>query len=73
MTNLPATKCAPCSAEERAAFAALQARMPALFDTVFPDPKRPRAVIVLPSLTFDADVMAKVAGAPHYEERSCAS
>jgi hypothetical protein len=69
MTNLPATKCAPCSAEERAAFAALQARMPALFDTVFPDPKRPRAVIVLPSLTFDADVMAKVAGAPHYEER----
>jgi hypothetical protein len=69
MTNLQATQCAPGSAEERAACAALQARMPEPFEKVFPDPKLPRAVIVLPSLTVGAAVMAQIAGAPHYEER----
>lgn len=60
---------APGSAEERKAFAALQARLPKLFETVFPNPLLPRAVIVVPSISFDQDVLAKVAGGPHYEER----
>jgi hypothetical protein len=65
----PPTKFTPGSAEEKAAFAAIQARMPELFRTVFPDPLLPRAVVVLPSLNFDREVMAKVPGQPHYEER----
>lgn len=60
---------APGSREELAAFAALQARLPKLFEDVFPDPLLPRAVIVAPSISFDQDVLAKVAGGPHYEER----
>lgn len=60
---------APGSREELAAFAKLQARLPGLFESVFPDPLRPRAVIVVPSTSFDVDVMAKVLGSAHYEER----
>ena len=36
---------------------------------VFPDPLKPRTVVVIPSLTLDADVLHKVSGAHHYEER----
>ena len=60
---------APDSPEERKAFAALQTRLPKLFETVFPNPLLPRTVIVVPSISFDMEVMAKIAGAPHYEER----
>jgi hypothetical protein len=60
---------APGSPEECKAFAALQARLPRLFETVFPDPLLPRTVIVVPSISFDEDVLAKVSGGPHYEER----
>lgn len=51
------------------AFAALQARLPDQFRDIFPDPAAPRTVVVLPSLSLDQDVLAKVAGAHHYEER----
>jgi hypothetical protein len=56
---------APDPPEGRKAFAALLARPPQLFETVFPDPQLPRAVIVVPSISFDTDVLAKVSGAPH--------
>ena len=56
-------------ADEIAAFAALQARLPTLFRDVFPDRLAPRTILVLPSLTLDPDVLAKVKGAHHYEER----
>ncbi|MGI9302906.1 MAG: peptide ligase PGM1-related protein [Gammaproteobacteria bacterium] len=57
------------SPEELARFAALQARLAPMFQRVFPNPKAPRTVLVNPSLSLDADVVANIAGLPHYEER----
>jgi hypothetical protein len=57
------------SAGESEAFAALQRRFAAGYEALFADPARPRAVVVVPSLTMDAEVLAKVTGAHHYEER----
>jgi len=54
---------------ERAGFAVLQARLPAMFRQVFPDRMAPRTVLIIPSLSVDADVLSKVSGAHHYEER----
>src|SRR5208283_4023382 len=59
----------PGSADECAAFRRLQATLPEMFRRIFPDPKAPRTVLVLPSLSLDQDVLANVAGAHHYEER----
>ena len=59
----------PGSPEEREAFRRLQARLPGLFRRVFPDPKAPRTVLILPSFSLDQEVMAKITGVAHYEER----
>jgi hypothetical protein len=56
-------------ADEVAAFRALQARLPALHKRQFADRTAPRAVIVCPSLSLDPDVLARVSGVHHYEER----
>jgi len=66
---MPELTPAPGSAAELAAFAALQDRLPALFRTVFADPAAPRTVLVVPGLSVDAEVLAKVTGCLHYEER----
>jgi len=63
---------APGSDAEIAAFAALQARLPQLFRQVFADPRAPRTVVVVPGLSMDAEVLAKVVGCLHYEERQLA-
>ncbi len=55
--------------DETQAFAALQARLAPLFREVFPDRHAQRTVIVLPSLSLDTDVLAKISAAHHYEER----
>lgn len=60
---------APGSDAERAAFLALQARLPGLFSEVFKDPAAPRTVVVVPGMSLDPDVLVKVAGVRHYEER----
>jgi hypothetical protein len=60
---------APGSPEERRAFQRLQARLPALFRQVFPEPAAPRTVLVVPSLSLDQEVMRQIPGAHHYEER----
>jgi hypothetical protein len=57
------------SESELAAFARLQQGLPALYRAQFADPMAPRAVIVVPSLSFDADELAKIEGVHHYEER----
>ena len=66
---MPALTTPPGSAAELAAFAALQTRLPPLFRKVFADPLAPRTVVVVPGLSVDAEVLAKVTGALHYEER----
>ena len=60
---------APGSPAELRRFTRLQKRLRTLYRRVFQDPLRPRTVLVVPSLSLDAEVMAKVSGVPHYEER----
>ncbi|WP_245257474.1 peptide ligase PGM1-related protein [Methylocapsa acidiphila] len=57
------------SSVELAIFQALQARLPALFRDIFPDPSASRTVVIIPSLSLDQDVLARLTGAHHYEER----
>ena len=47
----------------------LQAQLPDQFRRIFPDHLHPRCVLIVPSLTLDADVLSKISGAHHYEER----
>jgi len=51
------------------AFRRLQERLPEQFRRVFPDENAPRTVVIVPSLTLDQDVLAKIRGVIHYEER----
>jgi len=59
----------PGSAAELAAFADLQRRLPPLFDRVFADRLAPRTIVVVPGLSLDAELLARVEGFTHYEER----
>ncbi len=57
------------SAEETARCRALQERFKANFSAIFDNPAAPRTVVIVPSITFDREVMSRIAGAVHYEER----
>jgi len=57
------------SPEELARSRALQERFCATFPEVFGDPAAPRTVVIVPSITFDREVMSRIAGVHHYEER----
>ncbi len=59
----------PGSAEEKAAFKELQLSLYSQFETIFPDKLAPRTVVILPSLTLDQDILSKIRGSVHYEER----
>jgi len=60
---------APGSPEELRAFAELQRGLAPMFSRVFSDPKAPRTVVVIPSMSLDHEELAKLQGASHYEER----
>ena len=60
---------APGSPQEIESFRRLQLGLPDLYRELFPDAQKPRTVVVIPSLSLDADVLQKVTGASHYEER----
>jgi hypothetical protein len=47
----------------------LQERFKANFARIFGNPGAPRTVVIVPSITFDREVMARVTGVNHYEER----
>ena len=66
---MPGLTPAPGSDAELAQFAALQQRLPPLFRQVFADSLAPRTVVVVPGLSVDCEVLAKVSGCQHYEER----
>jgi hypothetical protein len=57
------------SAAERAEFQRLQVRLAEMFRNVFPDECAPRTVVVLPSLSLDQEVMSRITGVTHYEQR----
>lgn len=57
------------SAEELANFNTLQQELIPQFQSQFPDPMAPKTVIIVPSLTLDKDILSKISGHIHYEER----
>ena len=59
----------PGSAGELAEFDDLQRRLPPLFDRVFPERLAPRTIVVVPGLNLDAELLSRVEGFTHYEER----
>ena len=59
----------PGSAEEIADFNKLQEAFPAQFETAFPDKLAEKTVVIIPSFSLDAEILQKVAGIVHYEER----
>lgn len=59
----------PGSAEELQQFEKIQRGFCKQFELFFPDNLAPKTIVVLPSLSLDPEVLAKVDGALHYEER----
>jgi hypothetical protein len=55
--------------EATARFKCLQRELVEQFERQFPDPMAPKTVIVVPSQTLDQEILAKVTGINHYEER----
>jgi hypothetical protein len=60
---------APGSAEELAAYADLQTRIPQLYQALASDPRTPQTVVIIPSLSMDPRELVKITGVYHYEER----
>lgn len=59
----------PGSTNELNRFAELQRRLPRLFDNVFADRLAPRTIVVVPGLNFDVELLGRIEGFTHYEER----
>ena len=53
---------APVTAGELERFGALQRRFAHSFGEIFDDPKVPRTVLIVPSLSLDQEVIAKISG-----------
>lgn len=51
------------------AFDRLQTQLVLQYETAFPNPMAPKTVVVVPSMTLDVDILAKIKGHIHYEER----
>ena len=60
---------APATADELARFHDLQAQFSRSFRAIFNDPAVPRSVLIVPSLSLDQEVLARISGVHHYEER----
>ena len=60
---------APGSRDELRAFSEVQRGLAPMFGRVFPNPRAPRTVIVIPSMSLDHEELTKLTGASHYEER----
>lgn len=50
-------------------FKKLQEDFPAQYESFFPDRMAEKTVVVIPSLTLDQEILAKIDGVIHYEER----
>src|SRR5215207_9231801 len=59
----------PGSAEELRRFARIQERLGPLYRRIVSEPRAPQTVVVVPSLSLDAEELAKISGVHHYEER----
>ena len=56
-------------ATESMIFKTIQERLVEQFNTSFPDKLAPKTVVIIPSLTMDEEILSKVSGITHYEER----
>lgn len=54
---------------DSAKFNKLQENFAAQFESVFPDRMAPKTVVIVPSLTLDEEILGKIDGVIHYEER----
>ncbi|HYC39568.1 MAG TPA: peptide ligase PGM1-related protein [Chitinophagaceae bacterium] len=59
----------PGSEAEALIFKKLQARFPKQYAHIFPNKLASRTVVIVPSLTMDQEILAKIRGINHYEER----
>ncbi len=59
----------PGSAAELQTYAELQKRLPGLFTEIFEDRRAARTVVVVPGLSMDREVLSRISGVQHYEER----
>jgi hypothetical protein len=59
----------PGSKQEKQVFKKLQNRLRSHFDVVFSDRRAPCTVVVIPSLSMDQEILSKISGINHYEER----
>ena len=59
----------PGSEQEKSSFKEIQQGMKTQFERIFPDKLAERTVVIIPSLTLDVEILSKVKGAVHYEER----
>ena len=59
----------PGSKQEKQVFKKLQNRLRSHFDVIFSDRLAPCTVVVIPSLSMDQEILSKISGINHYEER----
>ena len=57
------------SEEEKVIFRHLQENFMPQFENAFPDPLAYKSVVIIPSLTLDQQILSKIEGIVHYEER----
>ncbi|MDX2047569.1 MAG: peptide ligase PGM1-related protein [Chitinophagaceae bacterium] len=55
--------------EEIRSFKLLQNNFASQYEKVFPDMQAPKTVVIVPSLTMDQEILTKIRGVIHYEER----
>lgn len=55
--------------EEHDLFELIQQSMASQYEKIFPDNLAPRTVVIVPSLTLDMEILSKIKGSIHYEER----
>lgn len=55
--------------EEQDRFEEIQQSMIHQYEKIFPDKLAPRTIVILPSLTLDMEILSKIKGSIHYEER----
>jgi hypothetical protein len=57
------------SEQEKVIFRHLQENFMPQFENAFPDPLAHKTVVIIPSLTLDQEILQKIEGIVHYEER----
>lgn len=63
--NLPL----PGTREEKELFLRIQETFAEQFENTFPDQLSPKTIVIIPSLTMDQEILSKIQGFTHYEER----